>query len=69
MSKIEQAKERAKEDLLRELREVSSKVDIDQVREHINIIDPYFFQGPDDSLDLEAITKHLHKTKEGVSNE
>ena len=60
MSKIEQNKEQAKEALLRELREVSAKVDIDQVREHINIIDPYFWKGPDDSLDLEAIEAHLN---------
>ena len=60
MSKIEQNKEQAKEALLRELREVSAKVDIAQVREYINIIDPYFWQGPDDSLDLEAIEAHLN---------
>ena len=69
MSKIEQNKEQAKEDLLRECRDVSLKVAVNKILDRTGGLDPYFFQGPDDSLDLEAITKHLHKTKEGVSNE
>jgi hypothetical protein len=62
MSKIEQANKQALEALLRECRDVSLKVAVNKILERTEELDPYFFQGPDDSLDLEAITKHLHKT-------
>jgi hypothetical protein len=48
------------EELLREYREVQNKVDMDKIREHIEQIDPYFWQGADDSLDLKAVDAHLN---------